>query len=124
MAGKTRSQKRSCHAFPDVESEQLELNEWASTVAIARAVAVVSDFTLTGTEQAFERADQQLRDAAIVSSSGSHPAWWWVVRLLRLMLEDFEEASLLNVLPRSLGMSLQMVLSATSACLHFPGSRR
>ncbi len=88
---------------PDVEDEQLELNEWAITVAIARAVAIVSDFTLTGTEQAFERADLQLRDAGIVSSSGSHPAWWWVVRLLRLMLGDFREASLWNVLPPFFG---------------------
>jgi hypothetical protein len=75
------------------------LDEWAITVAISRAVAVVLEFTFTGADSAFELADEQLRDAVLIAASGSHPAWWWVVRLLRLMLRDLGEASPWRVLP-------------------------
>jgi hypothetical protein len=88
---------------PNIEDDQLEINERAITVAIARAISIISEFTFSGTEDAFERADQQLQDAAIVSSAGSHPAWWWIIRLLRLMLGDLREASLWNALPPFFG---------------------
>jgi len=52
-----------------IEDEQLELNEWAITVAVARAVAIVSDFTLTGTAEAFDRAD------LVIFVDVRDPAW-------------------------------------------------
>lgn len=82
---------------------QLDLNEWAITVAISRAVALALEFIFTGGSDLLERADQQLRDAAVIASSGSHAAWWWVVRLLRLMLRDLGDASPWHVLPPLLG---------------------
>jgi hypothetical protein len=83
--------------------DQLDLDEWAVTIAICRAVAIALEFTLTGGEDALELADGQLRDAAMIASGGSHPAWWWVVRLLRLMLKDLGEASPWIVLPPFFG---------------------
>jgi hypothetical protein len=82
-----------------VFEDQLDLNEWAITVAVARALAVAIDFIFTGDPNSLVAADQQLQDAAIVASAGSHPAWWWVVRLLRLMLKDLGDASPWRVLP-------------------------
>lgn len=84
---------------PSPLEDQLDLDEWAITVAISRAVAIVLEFTFTGAGGAFDLADEQLRDAALIASAGSHPAWWWVVRLLRLMLRDLGEASPWRVLP-------------------------
>lgn len=88
---------------PPQVNDQLELEEWAITVAIARAVAVATEFIFTGAQDAPVIADQQLQDAAIVASAGSHPAWWWVIRLLRLMLNDLGDASPWRILPPYFG---------------------
>lgn len=88
---------------PPTFQDQQELDEWAVTVAISRAAAIALEFTFTGAVEALSLADVQLQDAALVASSGSHPAWWWVVRILRLMLEDQGEASPWRVLPPFFG---------------------
>lgn len=88
---------------PPTIEEQLDLDEWAVTVAIARAVAAVLDFVFTGSAESVAIADSQLQDAALLTSTGGHPAWWWIVRLLRLMLEDLGEASPWRVLPPYFG---------------------
>jgi hypothetical protein len=59
---------------PPQFEDQLELDEWAITVAISRAAAVALEFIFTGGGGALEFADQQLRDATLIASSGSHPA--------------------------------------------------
>lgn len=87
---------------PQVE-DQLDLDEWAITLAISRAVADALEFTSSGNLDALKFADQQLHDAALIASTGNHPAWWWVTRLLRLMLKDLGDASPWQVLPPYFG---------------------
>lgn len=87
---------------PQIE-DQLGLDEWAITLAISRAVAVTLEFTFTGAADALASADEHLRDAEIIAKMGDHPAWWWVVRLLRLMLKDLHSASPWRVLPPYFG---------------------
>lgn len=79
--------------------DEVDLDEWAITVAVARAGALALDLIFTGNSDALHEADRQLADAAIVASCGNHSAWWWIVRLFRLMLGDLGEASMWNVLP-------------------------
>ncbi|MFA6852248.1 MAG: DEAD/DEAH box helicase, partial [Bacilli bacterium] len=83
--------------------DQVDLDEWAIATAIARAAAMALDFAFAGDSDALNEAKGQLADAAIVASNGSHPAWWWVVRLFRLMLGDLGEASPWHVLPPFFG---------------------
>ena len=83
--------------------DQADLDEWAITLAIARAVAVTVEFTFIGTADVLILADEQLRDAAVVAANGGHPAWWWVVRLLRLMIADLGDASPWRVLSPHFG---------------------
>jgi hypothetical protein len=99
--------------------DQLDLDEWAITVAISRAIALALEFTFTGAENALGLADEQLRDAALIASTGSHPAWWWVIRLLRLMLGDLAEASLWRVLPPYYGPHSADALSHYTRLLAF-----
>lgn len=94
---------------PRVE-DQVDLDEWAITLAVCRAVAIALEFTFTGAAEALIFADAQLRDAALVASSGSHSAWWWVIRLLRLMLNDLGAASPWRVLPPFYGPVLPEAL--------------
>lgn len=83
--------------------DQLDLDEWAVTIAICRAIAISLEFMFSGGEHALELADEQLRNAAVISSGGSHAAWWWIVRLLRLMLKDLGQASPWTMLPPFFG---------------------
>lgn len=87
---------------PDFE-EQTDLDEWAITLAIARSVSYAVEFIHTGNDDLLNVADDQLQNAGIVASAGNYPAWWWIVRLLRLMLQDLGDASLWRILPPYFG---------------------
>ncbi len=78
---------------------QVDLDHRAITVAIMRALANALEFTISGIQDYLANAELNLQDAAIVASVGGHPAWWWIVRLLRLMLNDLGEASPWKILP-------------------------
>jgi hypothetical protein len=106
-------------ADPPTFEDQLDLDERAITLAIARSVAVSLEFTFAGAEKTFELADEQLRDAALIAIAGSHPAWWWIVRLLRLMLSDLGEASPWRVLPPFYGLEQQENLGRYARLLAF-----
>ncbi len=90
---------------PPTFNNQVVLDDWGISVAIARACAIALEFAFTGGDGVLDLADEQLRDATIIASAGSHPGWWWVVRLLRLMLDDLGEASPWRVLPPYFGFS-------------------
>lgn len=83
--------------------DQAGLDNKVLNVAIARAIAEALEFIFTGDSGSLTRAFAQLSDAAIVASEGGHPGWWWVVRLLRLMLTDLGESSPWKVLPPYFG---------------------
>jgi hypothetical protein len=86
--------------------ENSDIDEWGITLAICRAIAVAHEFMLTGVQNGLGLADAQLRDAVAITIAGSHPAWWWVVRLLRLMLNDLGSSSPWQVLPPYFGPDL------------------
>jgi hypothetical protein len=99
--------------------DQLDLDGWAISVAIARALALVLEFIFIGTKDFLIVADKQLEDAIIVASAGSHPAWWWIIRLLRLMLRDLGNASLWQVLPSYFDPSSALTLGRYIRLLAF-----
>jgi hypothetical protein len=80
-------------------SEQGELDEWAITVTVARAVALALEFICVGDFELLRQALAELEDATVIVTEGGHPGWWSVVRLLRLMLGDLGDASPWRVLP-------------------------
>jgi len=83
--------------------DHAELEELAITSAIAQAVSLAVEFIFTGTQDFLSLADDQLRDAGIVAADGGYSAWWWITRLLRLMLQDLDGASPWRVLPPYFG---------------------
>jgi len=96
--------------------DQVDLDQWVITVAISRAVAIALEFIFTGRPESLSLADQQLQDAGVVASAGSHPAWWWVVRLLRLMLDDLGDSSPWRVLPPYFGPDHREALGQYIRC--------
>jgi hypothetical protein len=80
-----------------------EIEERSISIGIGRALGDALEFTVTGDARLLDAADQELRAAATLAAMGRHPAWWWIVRLLRLMLSDLGESSPWRVLPPYFG---------------------
>lgn len=79
--------------------ESRDFDEWALTVTLSRAISLAFEHSFSGDSRILENADELLQDALIISDSSSNPSFWWLARLLRLMLNDYRKGSLWNVLP-------------------------
>ena len=86
-----------------VFDDSSQFDEWALTICIARAVSLATEHALSGQARLLTEADAVLRDAMAISEGSSHPAFWWLARLLRLMLRDYGNGSLWSVLPPFFG---------------------
>ncbi|MCX5880388.1 MAG: DEAD/DEAH box helicase, partial [Deltaproteobacteria bacterium] len=62
-----------------------------------------TEHAISGEPELLVNADVVLRDAMTISEGASHPAFWWLARLLRLMLKDYGKGSLWSVLPPFFG---------------------
>jgi len=82
---------------PFVESSGFD--DWALTTCIARAVSLAAEYSISGEVGQLIAADDVLVDAMAISEGGSHPSFWWLARLLRLMLKNYGEGALWSVLP-------------------------
>lgn len=83
---------------PDFE-DALEFDEWALSVCLARAIALVIEHGISGDSGLLASADEVLNDAMLISKSGFYTAFWWQSRLLRLMLKDYSGYALWSLLP-------------------------
>lgn len=84
--------------IPDFD-DQISQDEWVITSAVARSIAYVSEYMYTGSQELFDLAIQTLDAALVIAETGSLPSHWWIVRLLKLMFNTFESASLWKTLP-------------------------
>ncbi len=87
---------------PEFES-QADLDEWVITIAIARSLASILEFIITGSEDILDEVSLTLEDASVIAVTGMSPAHWWIVRLLKLMLRNLGDASLWKILPPFFG---------------------
>ena len=90
-------------AEPTEILDSSELDERALNVTITRAVAFIFEHTISGEQDLLRAAKSTLKDAMLISEGASHPSYWWISRLLRLMLDDYSRGSLWNALPRWFG---------------------
>lgn len=80
-----------------------QFDDWALTICVARSVVLVAEHAISGEPELLANADVVLRDAMTISEGASHPAFWWLARLLRLMFKDYGNSSLWSVLPPFFG---------------------
>lgn len=80
-----------------------QFDDWALTICVARAVSLATEYAISGQAGLLANADAVLCDAISISEGGSHPAFWWLARLLRLMLKDYAKGTLWSVLPPFFG---------------------
>jgi hypothetical protein len=90
-------------ADPPASDDLRLFDDWALTTCVARAVALVSEHTVSGDAAILAGADAVLSDAMVISEASSDPAFWWLARLLRLMFKDYGNGSLWTVLPPFFG---------------------
>ena len=83
---------------PEFEDSQA-IDERALNITITRAVALVFEHSISGDSNLLDYADSILQDSILISDGGSHPAYWWIARLLKLMFNDYHKGSLWTVLP-------------------------
>lgn len=83
--------------------ESRSFDDWALTICVARSVALAIEHAISGKQELMENADIVLCDAMTISKGASHPTFWWMARLLRLMLKDYGNSSLWSVLPPFFG---------------------
>ena len=79
--------------------DQADLDRWAVAIAIARSIAYTLEFIITGDEDVQSDISQTLEDATVIAIAGLSPSHWWIVRLLKLMLQNLRNASLWRTLP-------------------------
>lgn len=74
--------------------------EQVVTEVIARTVTQCLEFIVGGDrETTLDAAREELRYAMTFAADARHPSWWWVLRLLLLMLDDLAQASPWSFLP-------------------------
>jgi hypothetical protein len=83
--------------------EKNQFDDWALTICVARSISLATEHAITGQPDLLPTSDTILRDAMTISEGASHPAFWWIARLLRLMLKDYGNGSLWSVLPPFFG---------------------
>lgn len=88
---------------PPEFADSNQFDDWALTTCVARAVSLVTEHAISGQEELLANADVVLRDAMLISEGGSNPHFWWLSRLLRLMLKDYGNGALWTVLPPYFG---------------------
>jgi hypothetical protein len=88
---------------PPSFEESSQFDDWALTICVARSVALVTEYAISGQSELLTYANAVLCDAMTISESASHPAFWWFARLSRLMLKDYGNGALWSVLPPFFG---------------------
>lgn len=83
--------------------DSTEADKKALDLLIARAVALVLEHSISGEAELLPSADAILDDAMIISEAGANPSYWWIARVLRLMLDDYGRGSLWVCLPPFFG---------------------
>ncbi|MGE4193306.1 MAG: DEAD/DEAH box helicase [Pseudodesulfovibrio sp.] len=85
-------------AKPKEFEDQAELDDWAMSVATAEALANLLEGVVSGRNDYFEVAHHRLENALAIAEAGMSYAQWWTIRLLKLMIGNYEDSSLWKTL--------------------------
>lgn len=83
---------------PDELSDIQSLDEWVISHEIARIFLMVVDFIQTGNQNNFDSIDNIFDKLLSIATESSLISYWLILRLLKIILVTFKEASLWTVL--------------------------
>jgi hypothetical protein len=81
------------------QSDLRTFDEWVISHEIARCFFIIIDFIHTGNKENFILANDILEKLLYLSSEDNLTLYWLIIRLLRIILSTFQNASLWSVLP-------------------------
>lgn len=81
--------------LPNIQS----LDEWAISHEIARVFLIIIDFVQTGNKDNFKMIDDIFNKLLSIANESNLISFWLIIRLLRIILSTFHEASLWTILP-------------------------
>lgn len=84
---------------PNELSDIQSLDEWVISHEIARIFLMVVDFVQTGNQSNFVSIDSIFDKLLLISTESNLISYWLIVRLLKIILSTFQEASLWTILP-------------------------
>ncbi|QQR81274.1 MAG: DEAD/DEAH box helicase [Deltaproteobacteria bacterium] len=90
-------------APPPKFDESNQFDDWALTICVARSISLASEHAISGNPELLKNADTILHDALEISAGGLNSSFWWIARILRLMLKDYGNGTLWSVLPPFFG---------------------
>lgn len=82
----------------DIENDS-KICEHAITVSVARSLSLVLEYFATGESENLSIARNTLNIAMSLSKDYQSPSLWWIVRLLKLIIQDNSKSSLWTLLP-------------------------
>lgn len=87
--------------FSPIPEEQdiRSLDEWIIAHEIARCFMIISDYIYSGNTAAFSAIDEILQKLLGVATEDNLTLYWLILRLLRILFDTYENASLWAVLP-------------------------
>lgn len=94
-----------CRANPYLLADLEQFNDYdnicehAVTVAVSRALSLFLEYLATSKKQYVTAAQDVLRTALSIAVEYQSPALWWIIRLLKLMIANGNDASLWSQLP-------------------------
>lgn len=83
---------------PDELSDIQSLDEWVISHEIARIFLMVVDFIQTGNQNNFDSIDNIFDKLLSIATESSLISYWLILRLLKIILVTFKEASLWTIL--------------------------
>lgn len=95
----------------------IEADKRALEILITRSIALILEHAISGESEYVAEADQILADAMIISEAGANPSFWWIARILRLMLKGYGQGSLWNCLPPLFGPDGKTAISDYTSLL-------
>lgn len=84
---------------PNELSDIQSLDEWVVSHEIARIFLMVVDFVQTGNRSNFVSIDNIFDKLLSIATESNLISYWLIVRLLKIILSTFQEASLWTILP-------------------------
>lgn len=84
---------------PNELSDIQSLDEWVISHEIARIFLMVIDFVQTGNQGNFALVDNIFDKLLSIATESNLISYWLIVRLLKIILSTFQEASLWTILP-------------------------
>ncbi|MGZ9642850.1 DEAD/DEAH box helicase [Bacillus cereus] len=88
--------------FISAESQD-ELNEGIYTQILAKSVALLLEFIYSGNEEYLEKTKEYLDDLLELLKIDEEPALWWMIRLLKIIIDGFYHNSLWRTIPLEMG---------------------